>query len=79
MYSSCSSITTVPTIMMIETTNWKVISAFLKRDWETPAFNAPLSTATGLKEESTKAGYPPAITPVPSAMASRAGINHVDS
>ena len=78
MNSSWLRTTAVPTIMRIETLNWKVISTFLSTEWEAPVFSAPVSTATGLKEESRKAGYPPAAKPTKSVMIARAGTSQAE-
>ena len=59
--------------MMMETMNWNVIRTFLRIEWDAPAFSAPVSTATGLKDDRMKAGYPPAAIPVSRAMARRVG------
>src|SRR5688572_18219859 len=59
MNASCRDTIIVAAIKMIERINWNDTRIFLREMPELLFVNKPFNTATGLKAESTKAGYMP--------------------
>ena len=57
--SNCRFMSRVVESKKIEIANWKITKPFRKFCFPFPTFTSPLRILTGLKEESTRAGYMP--------------------